>query len=87
MWVIMLKELWWFVCSVIKRIHSQERIICGIDGALGGILSYLFFREVFADLGVSSPIVIVLFGGLIGAVLGVIHWRLAQTVLLRNTIR
>ncbi|MDQ5949021.1 MAG: hypothetical protein QG589_147 [Patescibacteria group bacterium] len=61
-----------FLWHVIKLIHSEKRVLCGIDGALGGTLSYFLFRSY------GMPIITVIFGGLIGAALGVLNWEIVS---------
>jgi hypothetical protein len=61
-----------FLWHVIKLIHSEKRVLCGIDGALGGTLSYFLFRSS------GMPIITIIFGGLIGAALGVLNWELVS---------
>jgi len=63
-----------FGYGVVKRIHSNKRTLCGLDGALGGAISYL----VMPHQGVASALLMVAFGGLYGAALGMAVWYWLQ---------
>jgi hypothetical protein len=70
-----------FAWHLFKLIHSHKRVLCAIDGMLGGAISYLCFRSsahMFADYAA-----LVLFGGLLGAAFGVADWKIVSKKILR----
>jgi len=76
LWKYLLVGAWQMIClfgrflwHFFKLIHSNKRVLCAIDGTLGGMVSYFWFVSSAESL--SSHIVLVLFGGLLGAALGV----------------
>jgi len=61
-----------FFVTFIKIIHSNKRLLCGIDAVIGGVASYTFLAEE------SNTFFVILFGGLIGAAWGILNWELVS---------
>lgn len=57
-----------------KLIHSDKRLLCGIDSAIGGAMAYLLLSGQITTA--PSRILIIAFGGMIGAALGAINYEL-----------
>lgn len=73
-------EIWMligrFVWHLVKLIHSQGRVICGIDCALGVFITYKLFGhgvETTSELGL-----LLVCGAVIGWTIGHIHCKIAQ---------
>ena len=62
------------IINLIKLIHSKKRVICAIDGTIGGGFSYLVLAANASSL--TEQFAIVIFGGLIGAGLGVLNYEI-----------
>jgi len=71
-----------FSWHLFRLIHSEKRVLCGIDGAFGGLISYLWFSSSAGSLP-EQAIMLVLFGGLLGAVVGVADWELISKRILQ----
>lgn len=65
-----------FAWHLFKLIHSQKRVLCGIDGALGGAVAYVWLQP--TSYAVGEQAVLVVFGGLLGAAFGVINWEVVS---------
>lgn len=63
-----------FLWYLFKLIHSQERVLCAIDGTLGGVISYIYLISPFMSF--TEKIVLVVFGGLLGAVIGILDYQI-----------
>lgn len=74
-----------FLWHVFKLIHSEKRLLCGVDGALGGGASYLWL--VSAAMTPMEQLTMTMFGGLLGAALGVANWEVVSKGLLRVHIK
>jgi len=59
----------WFL---FKLIHSQKHVLCGLDGVVGGTVSYLWLSSS------GHPVLVVLFGGLLGAMFGILNWEVVS---------
>lgn len=80
-WTIVLRGTALFAWRLVKLIHSERRLLCAVDGAIGGTLAGLSLRGC-----ASSPfelIAIVVFGGLLGATFGIANWEIVSKRLLR----
>lgn len=68
------------LCRVAKRvfirIHSEMRLLCFTDGLIGGTAGYLF-RGALSD-GLAGTIFSVILGGAVGAVCGILNYRLVS---------
>lgn len=69
-----------FAWHLFELIHSQKRMLCAIDGTLGGAVSYIWF--ISASMSFGSQLVLVVFGGLLGAAFGVANWEIVSKRLL-----
>ncbi|OGZ43571.1 MAG: hypothetical protein A3J55_01505 [Candidatus Ryanbacteria bacterium RIFCSPHIGHO2_02_FULL_45_17b] len=69
-----------FAWRLFKLIHSDKRILCAIDGTLGGAASYLSFAS--SAMSFPEQIVLVIFGGFLGAAFGVANWEIVSNRIL-----
>lgn len=61
------------VKEVIIMVHSDMRILCALNGTLGGVISYVYLGPyVTTSVGQAS---VVFFGGMLGALLGVVSYQ------------
>ncbi|MFH0892615.1 MAG: hypothetical protein V1867_07640 [Candidatus Falkowbacteria bacterium] len=65
-----------FFWYLFKLVHSEKRILCALDGTIGGAVSYIWFASVAATP--VEQMVFIIFGGLLGAALGVINWEIVS---------
>jgi hypothetical protein len=88
MWVILLIlmfdlwrlifQFWWIVIStVLTRVHSSKRVICAIDGTAAGVLGYHYLAPGVETS--STHLTYALICGIIGAILGNVHWKIASS--------
>ncbi len=64
-----------FVWYLIKLIHSRKRVLCAIYGTTGGAISY--FWLISAATSFLAQVVLIIFGGLLGAAIGVtLGWEI-----------
>ena len=86
-WVILsfvLWRMWWmaicviflFIFELIRLIHSNERLLCAVDGTLGGLIALWLSSQYDLAASASTSVFIVLCGGAIGAALGVANWEI-----------
>lgn len=66
-----LKRFGW---ELFKLIHSKKRVLCAIDGTLGGAIAFFCFAS--ATLTSPQQILVVFFGGLLGAMIGVLNYEI-----------
>ena len=76
-----------FFRDVFVWIHSNQRLLCGVDSALGGGLSYLCFMRMGIPLTIATQVMAVFFGGLLGAVFGVFNWQVVSIRLLKVRVK
>ncbi|MDD3101890.1 MAG: hypothetical protein PHE59_01985 [Patescibacteria group bacterium] len=76
-----LKIVWTILCflgrfawHLFRLIHSNKRVLCAIDGTLGGLISYFYFISMPMPFG--SKIMFIIFGGLLGGVFGIISYEI-----------
>lgn len=69
-----LRRLFWLI-------RSRERVVCAIDGTLGGLISYWWLGPGATSL--MEKIVLVICGGLLGAAFGVFDYEVFSRRLLR----
>lgn len=69
----------------LRYIHSHERLLCGIDGTLGGLVAYWVLRS--HAVGFEQKLLLVLMGGLIGAAIGVANWEVVSVRILKIPVR
>ena len=70
-----------FLWYLFKIIHSRERILCAVDGTIGGTLSYFYFSPTAGSF--PAQVTLVIFGGLLGMALGVLNWEIISKRILR----
>ncbi len=79
-WTWLLRSGAQFFWNLVRLIHSKERYLCAIDGTLGGLISYVMLAQ--PSTTSMAQVTLVLFGGLLGAALGVLNWELVSKRLL-----
>ncbi len=65
-----------FLKYIFVLIHSEKRLLCGVDGMLGGAVSYLYLAQ--GAMSLFQQAMVIFFGGLIGAALGIINWEIVS---------
>ena len=70
-----------FAWHLFKLIHSEKRVLCAIDGMLGGVVSYVSFAS--SVMSFPEQMMFVIFGGLLGAAFGVANWEIVSKRILR----
>jgi len=71
-----------FVWYLFKQIHSKKRLICMVDTGAGILLSWLVFIPRF-PLSFGEQCLMIVFGGVMGAVLGVISFEVISKRVLK----
>jgi hypothetical protein len=81
--------IWWVLnflvettVNVVLAVHKKERLICGVDSVFGGAVAWIYLSPITA----ASPAEHVLpavCGGVIGAVIGMVNYRLVSVALLK----
>lgn len=74
-----LSEMCRFVRQMFKLIHSKKRVLCAIDGTLGGAISYIWLAS--SATSFHQQVILAIFGGFIGGVVGIAHWEISKKVL------
>lgn len=87
MWKYLFIGIWLLLCflrrfgwELFKLIHSKKRVLCAIDGTIGGAIAFFCFAS--ASLTFPQQILVVFFGGLLGAVIGVLNYEIVSKRLL-----
>ena len=83
-WVWTLYGIFWLFLPFLFRlgwqlfrlIHSHKRVLCAIDGTLGGTIAYLWLG--YPGMSLGQQIVLVVFDGFLGAGLGILNWELVS---------
>ncbi len=70
MWILAPRFGW----HLFKLIRSKKRVLCAIDGTIGGTIVFFCFAS--ASLTFPQQILVVFFGGLLGAVIGVLDYKI-----------
>jgi len=70
-----------FAWHLLLMVHSSKRTLCAINGTLGGAATYLWLAS--PGMTLSSQVLLVLFGGVLGAALGVAHFEFVSKRLLQ----
>lgn len=65
-----------FAWHLFKLIHSQKRVLCAIDGSLGGATSYIWLVPASATLAEQAMLVVC--GGLLGSTFGMVNWEIVS---------
>ena len=74
-----------FAWQLFILIHSNERLLCAIDGTLGGAMSYIWLAPTATSI--TAKIVLVLFGGFLGAAFGVLNWEIVSKRILHIQVQ
>lgn len=69
-----------FAWQMFKLVHSEKRVLCAIDGTIGGAVSYMWSPPLASF---PEQVMFVIFGGLLGAALGVANWEIVSKRILR----
>ena len=72
-WTFLLVQVAKLVWHFIVLIHSHKRVLCTLDGALGGTAVYLLLAQ--PDMPIRQQAMLVAFGGILGAALGIANWE------------
>ena len=64
------------VPETFRLIHCNKRLLCGIDGTIGGAISYFWLFS--PQMSLSEKVMLVLFGMVLGMFCGVLHWELVS---------
>lgn len=73
-----------FVWYLFKLIHSEKRVLCAIDGTLGGGIGYIWLAS--SEMLFPEQAMLVVFCGLLGAAFGVANWEIVSKRILRVAI-
>lgn len=83
LWKYLAISLWIALCfmgrfswHLFRLIHSEKRVLCALDGTLGGALAYLML--VTRVMSSGEQILLTVFGGLLGAAFGVLNWEIVS---------
>ncbi|MEY2641217.1 MAG: hypothetical protein RL150_610 [Candidatus Parcubacteria bacterium] len=69
-----------FTWYLFKQIHCRERVLCALDGTIGGLIAFWLGGNGTTTAGY---VLLILSGGLIGAGLGVLSYKLISVRLLK----
>ena len=75
--IVIIKSLVIFPWVLFKLIHSEKRLLCGIDAGLGTTVAY-FLSLNFVPLTTATFIFFVICGGILGAGFGIINYELVS---------
>ncbi len=64
-----------------KLIHSDERVLCAIDGTLGGVIAYAWLIR--PERSFAQNAIAVLFGMVVGAGWGVVNYEILSKRVLK----
>jgi len=70
-----------FAWHLFKLIHSEKRVLCAIDGTIGGAISYIWLAS--TSMLFAQQVTLVVFGGLLGAAFGVANWEIVSKRILQ----
>lgn len=82
-WASLFRGIWTLICfaaKLFKLIHSHKRVLCGIDSAIGVALTYILLGTKAVTPG--QQLMVVICGGIIGAVIGVLNYEIISKRLL-----
>jgi hypothetical protein len=88
----LLAALWGYICIaawavftvarfgifLFRLIHSHERLLCTVDGVLGGLFVWIYVRYRLVDISWLASAFAILCGGLAGSVLGLFNWEIVS---------
>jgi len=75
--VVVAKALW----TLFKLIHRYERVLCAIDGTLGGVVAYVLLIR--PERSLAQNAVAVLFGMVLGAGWGLVNYEIVSKRILK----
>jgi hypothetical protein len=70
-----------FLWTVFKLIHSQARVLCALDGTIGGAIAYQFF--IGPDRSIAQNAVAVAFGMVLGIGWGLVNYEIVSKRILK----
>lgn len=70
-----------FAKEFLVLIRSHKRLLCAINSAIGGGVSYLMFFS--SQVSSGEQVMLIFFGGLIGAGLGILNWEIISKRILQ----
>ena len=73
-----------FAWHLFGLIHSEKRVLCAIDGTLGGAVSYVWLASTSTSF--TGQATLIIFGGLLGAAFGVANWEIVSKRVLRVSV-
>lgn len=83
LWVSIASGIWKSICfllhfawNMFKLIHSRKRLLCGVDGMLGGAVTYVWFTPPTASP--MEQLMLVVFSGILGAIFGIANWEIVS---------
>ena len=65
---------WRFLHKLFTMIHSDKRILCALDSALGVAITLVWIAS--PEMTATQKVATVIFGGLIGAGIGIASWEI-----------
>lgn len=65
-----------FLVELVKIIHTYKRLLCAVDGTLGGLWAWVYLSSVTHAL--PEHLVIACIGGMVGAFLGIVNYELVS---------
>jgi ribose/xylose/arabinose/galactoside ABC-type transport system permease subunit len=75
-----------FIVNLIIAVHKKERLICGIDGALGGMFAWLYLAPTWST-NLADHLVPILCGMALGAAFGLFNYWVIAVKLLKTLPR
>jgi len=70
-----------FVLTFVRLIHSDKRLLCGVDSAIGTGLAYVTLAR--PEMTTAQYVLVVAAGAMIGAAFGVLNWEIVSKRILR----
>jgi len=65
-----------FVVELVKIIHTYKRLLCAVDGTLGGLWAWVYLSSVTHTL--PEHLVVACIGGMVGAFLGILNYEIVS---------
>jgi hypothetical protein len=88
LWKYLAIKVWAMICffgrfawHLFKLIHSDKRLLCAIDGTIGGAVAFIWLTS--AVMSFPEQVMFVIFGGLFGAAFGLADWKIVSKRILR----
>lgn len=70
-----------FAFHLVRLVHSRQRLLCAVDGTLGGAVVFLTLGHDATTI--EAKVALILFGGLLGAALGVLNYEIISKRVLK----